>query len=35
LPLFAFMTITVTTVIKLPVQEAYEREHGPIDLFVS
>ena len=34
LPLFAFMTITVTPVIKHPVEEAYERDHGPIDAFV-
>jgi muconolactone D-isomerase len=30
LPLFSYMTITVTPVIKHPVEEAYEREHGPI-----
>jgi muconolactone D-isomerase len=35
LPLFAFMTITVIPVIKHPVEEAYEREHGPIGAFVS
>jgi muconolactone D-isomerase len=34
LPLFAFMTITVTPVMKHPVEEAYELEHGPIDAFV-
>ena len=35
LPLFAFMTITVTPVIKHPVEEANEHEHGPIDGLVS
>jgi muconolactone D-isomerase len=35
LPLFAFMTITVIPVIKHPVEEAYELEHGPIEAFVS
>jgi len=35
LPLFAFMSITVTPIIKHPVEEAYEREHGPIDASVS
>jgi muconolactone D-isomerase len=35
LPLFAFMTITVIPVIKHPVEEAYEREHGPIEAFLS
>ena len=35
LPLFSFMTITGTPVMKHPVEEAYEREHGPIGAFVS
>jgi muconolactone D-isomerase len=30
LPMYPFMTITVTPIIKHPVEEAYEQEHGPI-----
>lgn len=30
LPMYPFMTIKVTPVIQHPVEEAYEREHGPI-----
>jgi len=28
LPMYPFMTITVTPIIKHPVEEAYERQHG-------
>ena len=30
LPMYPFMTITVTPIIKHPVEETYEKEHGPI-----
>lgn len=30
LPMFPFMTIAVTPIIKHPVEEAYEREHGAV-----
>ena len=30
LPLYPFMTISVTPIIKHPVEEAYEKKHGPI-----
>jgi muconolactone D-isomerase len=30
LPMYPFMTISVTPIIKHPVEEAYERKHGPI-----
>jgi len=30
LPLFPYMTITVMPIIKHPVEEAYEQEHGPV-----
>ena len=30
LPMYPFMTITVTSIIKHPVEQAYEEKHGPI-----
>jgi muconolactone D-isomerase len=30
LPMYPFMTISVTPIIKHPVEEAYEQKHGPI-----
>ena len=30
LPIYPFMTITVTPIIKHPVEQAYEEKHGPI-----
>ena len=30
LPMYPFMTVTVTPIIKHPVEEAYEQKHGPI-----